>query len=74
MKMYSLYLQEPLLNAFRALSEKTEASVSELMRVAMREFIGRCLERKLLTEEQVKDIYFQPTNKPEDVTYPTFSE
>ena len=59
MKAYTLLVQEPLLNAFRTASDKTEESVSELMRTAMREFIGKCLKRGLLTEEEVRDIYFQ---------------
>ena len=59
MKAYTLLVQEPLLNAFKVTSKKTGTSVSELMRTAMQEFIGKCLERGLLTEEEVRDIYFQ---------------
>jgi len=59
MKAYTLLVQEPLLNAFKVTSKKTGTSVSELMRTAMQEFIGKCLERGLLTEKEVRDIYFQ---------------
>ena len=79
MKMYSLYLQEPLLNAFRTVSKKTGTSASELMRTAMQEFIAKCLTLGLLSEEEAKDIYM---SRPErltpltatDAIYPTFPE
>jgi len=73
MKAYTLLVQEPLLNAFKVTSKKTGTSVSELMRTAMQEFIGRCLKRGLLTEQDVKDIYFEP-DKSADVTHQKLQE
>jgi len=73
MRMYSLMIPEPIIDTMKILSSKTKTSSSELMRIAMREFLGRCLMRGLLTEEDVKDIYFE-TGEPTDTTYPTFSE
>ena len=75
MKAYTLFIQEPLLSAFRTASEKTGTSVSELMRTAMQEFIGRCLTLGLMTEDEVRGIYApHDKSKTEEVTYPTFSE
>ena len=55
MKAYTLFIQEPLLNAFRTASEKTGTSVSELMRTAMQEFIGKCRKLKLLTDAETEE-------------------
>ena len=73
--MYSFMIQEPLLEALRTASEKTGTSVSELMRTAMREFIGRCLSLGLITEDEAIGIYAErDAPKTEETVYPTFSE
>ena len=57
MKMYSLYLSEPVLNIINELSRKSDTTTSELIREAMRDFIEKCVARNLMTREEVDKFY-----------------